>query len=204
MPSPINVPNFLTALRLVLSVVLFVVLAIAQNVTGTGATEGGTPARHLYLAGLGLFVVAAGTDWLDGYWARRYGQVTMLGRIFDPFVDKIIVCGTFIFLAAAWPRSGVAAWMAVLIVGRELLVTALRSFLEQRGTDFSASLSGKLKMLIQCVAVCASLYALSRPAVPSPPAWLAWTVTGLVWAAIVITVYSGLGYLRRAAVLLRE
>ena len=92
-----------------------------------------------------MFVVAAGTDWLDGYWARKYGQVTNLGRILDPFVDKIIICGTFIFLAAV-PDSGVQAWMAVVIVGRELLVTALRSYLEGEGADFSASMSGKLKM----------------------------------------------------------
>ncbi len=102
--------------------------------------------------------MAAGTDWLDGYWARKYGQVTTLGRILDPFVDKIIICGTFIFLAAV-PDSGVAAWMAVVIVGRELLVTALRSYLEGEGADFSAIMSGKLKMVLQCVAVLVSLYA---------------------------------------------
>ena len=64
-----------------------------------------------------VFVVAASTDWIDGWWARKYGQVTKLGRIFDPFVDKIIICGTFIFLAAEWPASRVGeltptAWKA--------------------------------------------------------------------------------------------
>ena len=125
--------------------------------------------------------VGASTDWLDGYWARKYGQVTTLGRILDPFVDKIIVCGTFIFLAAI-PGSGVVPWMAVLIVGRELLVTALRSFLEGEGADFSAMMSGKLKMLVQCVAVLVSLYALYH-AVPYPPA-LDWALTLSVWAAV--------------------
>ena len=104
----LNVPNQLTVSRLLLSIALFVLIGL-----------------EYYLASFFVFAVAAGTDWLDGYWARKYGQVTTLGRILDPFVDKIIVCGTFIFLAAV-PGSGVAAWMAVLIVGRELLVTALR------------------------------------------------------------------------------
>src|SRR5437016_11601425 len=138
-----NVPNQLTSIRLVLAIVMFVLIAY-----------------EYYLAGMCVFIVAAGTDWLDGYWARKYNQVTTLGRILDPFVDKIIICGTFIFLAAI-PRSGMVPWMAVVVVGRELLVTALRSFLEQQGADFSATLSGKLKMVLQCVAAALSLYVLS-------------------------------------------
>ena len=113
-----------------------------------------------------LFVVAASTDWLDGYFARRWGLVTQLGRILDPFADKLIICGTFIFLAAV-PASGIAPWMAVVVMGRELLVTGLRSFLEQKGIDFSAEMSGKLKMVLQCVAAGASLFYLAWS-----PAWL--------------------------------
>ena len=177
-----NVPNQLTVARLLLSVALFVLLVF-----------------EYYLASLFLFAVAALTDWLDGYWARKYGQVTTLGRILDPFVDKIIVCGTFIFLAAV-PASGVAAWMAVLIVARELLVTALRSFLEGEGADFSAVMSGKLKMVLQCLAVLVSLYALYHGA-PYPPA-LEWALPVTVWAAVLITVYSGAAYVHRAVVLL--
>ena len=109
-----------------------------------------------------MFVVAAGTDWVDGFWARRYGQVTTLGRILDPFVDKIIICGTFIFLVAESAIRASPAWMAVIVVGRELLVTALRSFLEEQGADFSAKLSGKLKMVLQCLAATLSLLALSQ------------------------------------------
>jgi CDP-diacylglycerol--glycerol-3-phosphate 3-phosphatidyltransferase len=177
-----NVPNQLTVSRLVLSLALFVLIAF-----------------EYYLASFFVFAVAAGTDWLDGYWARKYGQVTTLGRILDPFVDKIIVCGTFIFLAAV-PASGVAAWMAVLIVGRELLVTALRSFLEGEGADFSAVMSGKLKMVAQCLAALISLYALYHGA-PYPPA-LDWALVISVWVAVVMTVYSGAAYVHRAVVLL--
>jgi CDP-diacylglycerol--glycerol-3-phosphate 3-phosphatidyltransferase len=179
-----NVPNQLSAARLVLSFVLFALIAF-----------------EYYLASTIVFVVAAGTDWLDGYWARKYGQVTNLGRILDPFVDKIIICGTFIFLVAV-PASGVQAWMAVVIVGRELLVTALRSYLEGEGADFSASMSGKLKMVVQCVAAAVVLYALWYGE-PRPEA-LHWAVTFLVWAAVLITVYSGIAYVRRAIALLRR
>ena len=123
-----NVPNILTIARLVLSVFCFVCFVF-----------------EAYLPALVFFVIAAGTDWVDGYWARKYGQVTKLGRILDPFADKIIICGTFIFLAAVPPlatgdsASELTAWMAVVVVARELLVTALRGFFEEHGTDFRRS-----------------------------------------------------------------
>jgi CDP-diacylglycerol--glycerol-3-phosphate 3-phosphatidyltransferase len=179
-----NVPNQLTALRLLLSLVLFALIAF-----------------KFYLASTIVFVVAAGTDWLDGYWARKYGQVTNLGRILDPFVDKIIICGTFIFLVAV-PSSGVQAWMAVVIVGRELLVTALRSYLEGEGADFSASMSGKLKMVVQCAAAAIVLVALDYG--DPRPEGLAWAVLISVWAAVLLTVYSGAVYVQRAIALLRR
>ncbi len=187
----LNVPNQLTVARLVLSVVLFVLLPL-----------------KFYMTGLVVFVVAASTDWLDGYLARQYGWITVLGRILDPFVDKIIICGTFIFLAAA-PGSQVQPWMVVVIVGRELLVTALRSFLEEQGADFSAAMSGKLKMVVQCVAGGLSLFLLTYPnptntsAPPDAPAALVWLVVATVWAAVVLTIYSGVAYVRAAANLIR-
>ena len=115
-------------------------------------------ARASITASLVVFLIAAGTDWVDGYWARKYGQITQLGRILDPFADKMIICGTFIFLAAApqladgSPASGIAAWVAVLVMAREMIVTALRSFVEERGGDFSAKWAGKWKMVFQCAA----------------------------------------------------
>jgi CDP-diacylglycerol--glycerol-3-phosphate 3-phosphatidyltransferase len=115
----------------------------------------------------------------------------------------MVVCGTFIYLVAD-PRSGVQAWMVVVIVGRELLVTALRSFLEERGSDFSAKQSGKWKMVVQCLAIGFSLFHLSYVAVEAtPPAWLPGTVVGLVWAAVLITLYSGGEYILAALRLFR-
>jgi CDP-diacylglycerol--glycerol-3-phosphate 3-phosphatidyltransferase len=191
----VNVPNVLTALRLVLSIVVFALI-------GTG---------H-YAAALVTFVVAAGTDWVDGYWARKYGQVTQLGRIFDPFVDKIIICGTFTFLCSA-PGSGMPAWVVVVVFGREMLVTSLRSALEQRGVDFSASWSGKLKMGFQCAAVVGSLLALKFGTASSQtlwygtatdvPAWIHYGLLAAVWTTVISTVQSGAEYVAKAARLMR-
>ena len=190
-----NLPNQLTSLRLLLAVVMFTLLAWDKY----------------YLTSMVLFIIAAGTDWLDGYFARKYDLVTTLGRILDPFADKVIVCGTFIFLAVSpklvddpsiWVLK---AWMVVVIVGREILVTALRSFLEQRGSDFSAKMSGKLKMVFQCIAAGASLFYLSFIDQPiGSPAWVWWVMVLSTWIAVVLTVYSGLVYIRVAIRLLRE
>lgn len=181
-----NVPNQLTAARLLLSVVVFVLVAF-----------------ELYLAALIVFTIAASTDWVDGYYARKYNQVTKLGRVFDPFVDKFLICGVFIFLAAE-AESGIAPWMAVTVVAREMLVTALRGFIEQSGGDFSAKLLAKWKMLFQCVAAAASLLLLHYTVDAAAPAWLTWTLFVFVWLAIISTLWSGLEYCFAAAKFLRE
>jgi CDP-diacylglycerol---glycerol-3-phosphate 3-phosphatidyltransferase len=179
-PSAFNVPNQLTSLRLLLAVVMFCLMPF-----------------ELYMVCMVLFVVAAGTDWLDGWYARKYGQVTVLGRILDPFADKIIICGTFIFLVAepqmAAISFGLRAWMVVLIVARELLVTVLRSFIEQRGGDFSAKMSGKLKMVFQCITAASALLTLSFSG--EAPAWVLGTFMISLWAAVFLTVYSGMVYI---------
>ena len=177
-----NLPNQLTYARLLLSIGLFVLIAT----------------RYFFPAML-VFIVTASTDWLDGYFARRYDQVTTLGRILDPFADKVVICGTFIFLCAE-PNSGVAPWMTVVVVGRELLVTALRSFLEQQGSDFSAAWAGKLKMGLQCVAAGVSLYYLS---VGTSVEWVEWVLVLSVWSAVSLKKVSGAVYVRTAWHLIR-
>ena len=182
-----NLPNQLTWLRLALTMVMFGLIAFEH-----------------YATSMVLFIVAASTDWLDGYFARKYNLVTTLGRILDPFADKVIICGTFIFLAAI-AGSGIRPWMAVVIVGRELLVTALRSYLEQQGADFSATLSGKLKMVLQCVAASVSLFFLAYPKLAADAGQgLAWTLSVSVWAAVLLTIISGVAYVRSAVQLLRH
>ena len=178
-----NVPNAITAVRFVLAIAVMGLIHF-----------------QMFTAALVVFVIAASTDWMDGYWARKYNQVTKVGRIFDPFVDKIIICGTFIALVAI-ANSGVAAWMAVVVLARELLVTSLRGMIEGTGGDFSANQLGKWKMVLQCAAVIAVLLVLmTQPT----PAWLQWTCNGLLWGAIALTVYSGYDYTARAAKLIRD
>ncbi|MCA9236165.1 MAG: CDP-diacylglycerol--glycerol-3-phosphate 3-phosphatidyltransferase [Planctomycetales bacterium] len=189
-----NVPNQVTVARIVLSLALFALLSL-----------------NWYIAAFVVFLIAAGTDWVDGYWARKYGQITKLGRVLDPFADKLIICGTFTYLAAA-PRladgtvvSGVYAWMAVVILGRELMVTALRSFVEGEGGDFSAKWAGKWKMVAQCAAACFSIAVLSYldPAASAwsdgpPPAWMTQGSLATVWLAMALTIYSAVGYVQAA------
>ena len=185
----LNLPNAITFSRLVLSFVLF---ALMQ-------------AGGYWLTAAGLFVFAVLTDVLDGWIARRYKLITQLGRIMDPFVDKFITSGTFLFLLPVTQQSGVTPWMVVIVLGREMLVTSLRGFLEQRGADFSASFSGKLKMFLQCVAATAAILSMHPPIAE-------WSVGGvafnsvrdfLLWSMVAVTVWSGWDYVQRAIVLLR-
>src|SRR5438105_538785 len=145
-PSLLNLPNQLTAARLVLSVALFGCIAAAW-----------------WLVGLVVFVLAAVTDWLDGYLARRLGVAGAFGRQFDPLVDKVLVCGAFIFLLPV-PHAGVEAWMVTVVVARELLITGLRGFVESQATRFGADWLGKVKMALQCAALIAILFVLDQRA----------------------------------------
>jgi CDP-diacylglycerol--glycerol-3-phosphate 3-phosphatidyltransferase len=185
-PTIWTVPNQITMVRILLSIALFVALHF-----------------QWYGPALALFVLAAGTDWLDGYLARKHNLVTQLGRVLDPLADKIIICGTFIFLSSA-PGSCIPAWMTVVVVARELGVTVIRSFLEQHGKDFSASMPGKLKMVFQCAAAIASIWLLREIQVNQVNSWLPQVVTALAWIATLATIYSGGLYLIPAARLFRE
>jgi CDP-diacylglycerol--glycerol-3-phosphate 3-phosphatidyltransferase len=180
-----NVPNAFTLLRLILSVAVFVLIPF-----------------KLYGAAVVVFIIAASTDWIDGYYARKYGQVTKLGRIFDPFVDKIIICGTFIYLSAEYDAgSGIHPWMTVVVVGRELLVTALRSAIEGSGGDFSAKFAAKWKMVFQCLAAVVSLVVLRHfhQGAETLPTWLHSSLVVSIWLAMILTIYSGLEYVFIAA-----
>jgi CDP-diacylglycerol--glycerol-3-phosphate 3-phosphatidyltransferase len=182
-----TVPNLLSAARLVLAIVLF------------GVIE-----RENYAAATVLFLIAASTDWVDGWWARRFHQVSRLGRIFDPLVDKVIVCGGFILLAARGNASAILPWMAVVVVVRELVVTAVRAEMERTGHDFSAAFSGKLKMVLQCAAIALELWARAVPDQMVGPFGLRTVAGWTAWAAVAATVWSGAEYLVAARGILTE
>jgi CDP-diacylglycerol--glycerol-3-phosphate 3-phosphatidyltransferase len=140
--------------------------------------------------------------------ARKQGLSSTLGRNLDPLVDKVLICGAYIFLlpyglAERW----LLPWMVTVIVARELIITSLRSFLENRGAVFGADWLGKLKMGLQCAALIAIFVFLWVEAhEPSPASrWFFGMVRdGLIWAMLAATALSGLQYLWRAAALLKR
>ncbi len=139
-----NLPNAITVARFALTLAYFVILAHAR------------PERTgLLTLALAVFLVDSITDVLDGWLARRRGLETSFGRFADPFVDKVLICGSYVLLIDLAPASGdtapVEAWMAVAVIAREIMVTCLRSFLELKGIAFASSFEGKLKMILQCV-----------------------------------------------------
>lgn len=172
-----NVPNSLSLIRLVLAILVGLLIE-----------------WQLFLPAIIVFVLAASTDFLDGWWARRYGQVTKLGRVLDPFVDKIIITAALVALVGA-NGSRVPAWIVTVVIGRELLVTSLRAMVEGQGGDFSARWLGKWKMLFQCAAIVSSLLLLQFG---QTNPWLNQTTVALVWLALVITVASGVDYVIKA------
>lgn len=197
-----NLPNQITVARLGLAVVFFVLL---------GQYDHREPRTWMLDAAWLTYVVAAGTDFLDGYIARRYGLVTALGRILDPLVDKVLVCGAFIlFVSEAFVDADgdnvtrVAAWMVIVIVGRELLITGLRGFNESQGKAFGASIYGKIKMWIQSIAVPTILFIIARENSgwdgPVPGV----LKLALAWATVVVTALSTVQYLARSRYILDE
>lgn len=184
-PRVWNLPNILTTSRLGLAVVLF-----------------GLIAAEAWAAALAVFIVAATTDWLDGYIARKQGLTSAFGRNFDPLVDKVLVCGAFIFLLPV-AGAGLTTWIVTLVVARELVITGLRSFFESRQAKFGADWLGKLKMVLQCAALTAILGSLAIHAwgfdeLRDSADSLRWS---LIWAMAVATALSGIQYLWRAAML---
>ena len=173
----LNIPNTLSMIRLVLAI-------------GVGALiETG-----FFMAAMITFLIAASTDFIDGWWARKFNQVTKVGRVLDPFVDKIIITAALIALVGV-PGSCVAAWMVTVIIGREFLVTSIRAMVEGKGGDFSARWLGKVKMFVQCAAVVSSLLLLQDP---SQSSWLKPTTIVLLWSATAITIASGADYVLQA------
>jgi CDP-diacylglycerol--glycerol-3-phosphate 3-phosphatidyltransferase len=170
-----------------------------------------------------VYLVALFTDFLDGYLARRWKVEGAFGRVVDPFVDKVLVLGSFIFFAGKnftipshnpmdVPQNvktitGVAPWMVVVILARELLITSLRGSSEEEGKNFGAAFSGKLKMVLQSVTILVILVYVNY--LPNLLAGGLETTAELarnicIWATIAITVLSGLLYVQRAVGLYRN
>jgi CDP-diacylglycerol--glycerol-3-phosphate 3-phosphatidyltransferase len=184
-PKPVlNLPNLLTLSRLGLAIILFALITYQQ-----------------WWLALGVFIVAALTDWLDGYLARKQGLTSAFGRNFDPLVDKVLVGGVFIFLLPV-PPAQLQPWMVTLVIARELIVTGLRSFFESQAVQFGADMLGKIKMTLQCAAIIGIFLVL---ALPADHAQIWDTIQlALIWAMVIITALSGLQYVVKALWLLKS
>ena len=216
-----TIPNLLTVARVVLAAAFFVILATALWPSEAMDLQKRQIWGNIAVA---VFVIAAVTDYADGMLARRWKVITVFGRVMDPFGDKLLVIGAFVFLAGpgflpygsiyaekylllqttdghVYPTSGVRPWMVAVILGRELFVTSIRGVLEGMGIDFSAGWSGKAKMVLQSVAAPVALFVAVNPfALDS----LVWTTLRdiLIWGTILVTLWSAWPYLSRARALL--
>jgi CDP-diacylglycerol--glycerol-3-phosphate 3-phosphatidyltransferase len=168
-------PNSLTLCR-IFAIPVFVVLLIGTSRIGT------------FLAAL-IFTVAAITDFLDGYFARRWGLVSNFGKVMDPLADKLLVSSAFIMMTS---HGWVPAWMICIIIGRELAVTGLRNMISANGEDASASRLGKYKMGFQIAAIIPLL-------LHYPYFGIHFHVIGMVmlWCALGFTIWSGIDYFIR-------
>lgn len=168
-----NLPNALTLLRIFLVPILVAALL-------TRSEEG-------VFLGAGIFGLAVLTDYLDGYLARRRNEITKLGIVLDPLADKLLITAALVSLVEL---DAVPAWMVMIIVGREFAVTVLRSIAAGRGVAVPASGLGKLKMVLQVIAVFLLLFGRAYPVLDGP---------GLLalWAVVLIAVVSGVEYFHR-------
>jgi CDP-diacylglycerol--glycerol-3-phosphate 3-phosphatidyltransferase len=169
----LNLPNALTLLRIFLVPVLVVVLL--------------TRAAHGLGLGALIFGLAVLTDYLDGYFARRRNQVTRLGILLDPLADKLLTAAAFLSLVEL---DAVPAWMVMIVLGREFVVTGLRNVAAGRGVLIPASPLGKGKMVAQVVSIFLLLFSLEYPILRAP------AIVSL-WIVVVLALVSGVDYFRR-------
>ena len=144
-----NLPNSITLIRICSIPLLIWILSSNQFSSAHGAKE---------LLASAVFIAASMTDGIDGYLARKRGQITTMGILLDPMADKLLIAAAFVTLVQFNP-SLVPAWIAVIIIGREFLVSGLRSIATAEGFTIEASEIGKLKTVIQIVSVVAAILA---------------------------------------------
>ena len=178
-----NIPNMLTMLRIAAIPVLAILLL--------------SPSRESGFWAAALFAVASITDWLDGYLARRMGIVTVFGKFLDPIADKLIVMAALIMIL---PYDRVPAWMVLVILGREIIITGLRGIASTEGIVIPASNLGKFKTIFQIVATIGLLLHYDYRwffAIDNPYLTVNMHHIGMfyLWIATVITIWSGIDYL---------
>ena len=177
-----NLPNFLTVLRIFFVPVLIVVLLTrSPNVVLWGFP------MHFEVWGVLILLSAAATDWADGYFARRNRQITTLGILLDPIADKLLISAAFISLV---DMHLVAGWMVVIIIGREFTILGLRNIASAEGFTIAASALGKTKMVLQVCAVAVLIVGARHPSIRP-------VSTVLLWLVVISALVSAAQYFHR-------
>jgi CDP-diacylglycerol--glycerol-3-phosphate 3-phosphatidyltransferase len=184
----VNLPNYITLTRIAAVPLLIWILCTPRFATErTGERE---------ILASGVFILASITDGIDGYLARKRGQITTMGMLLDPLADKLLVAAAFITLVQFNPAL-VPAWIAVVVIGREFLVSGLRSIAVSYGCTIQASELGKFKMLVQIISVVAVILARRWHEWPVfrsyifPVYWIAWAA---IWFMVLLSLVSALDY----------
>ena len=203
-----RIPNAITMLRILIAGAFFAVLG------GYRFPEQGILWGNVAIV---LFVIAAMTDFVDGYLARKWNVVSMFGRLMDPFCDKVLILGTFIYFAGprfsveAWVQNdqlltmatGIYPWMVVVIIARELLVTSIRGVLESMGHKGGAKWAGKIKMIFQSFALPLILLLVVN-CNPEKNEDVMLFINILAWMLLAITAWSGLPYVTGLVAVMRK
>ncbi len=186
-----NLPNSITLARLVLTAVFIA----AASLHG----------RAWDIVALVTFIIAAISDFVDGYLARKLNLVTSLGKLLDPLADKILVSAAFVYLTPGF----CPVWATALIIGREFLVTGLRQIAIEKGQVLAADNLGKWKTTFQLTFCITSLVWIVTAANPDNPLHKlshpdAWLAPISLWAAVALTALSGFNYLWKSRTLLKD
>jgi CDP-diacylglycerol---glycerol-3-phosphate 3-phosphatidyltransferase len=184
---PVNLPNSITFVRILCIPLLIWVLSTGRLSSAHGEKE---------LLASALFIAASITDGIDGYLARKRGQITTMGILLDPLADKMLIASAYITLVQFNP-SLVPAWVAVIVIGREFLVSGLRGIAASEGFTIEASELGKFKMVVQIVSVVAVILDHRWKEWPLfsgyffPVHWIAWAA---IWFMVCLSLISAIDY----------
>lgn len=182
-----NIPNKITISRILLIPVFLVVMLAPFNWGEVSLLGAEMPVTHLI--GALIFIFASTTDWVDGYYARKYNLVTNLGKFLDPLADKLLVSAALIVLV---DLNMAASWIVILIISREFAVTGLRAILAEGGEVVAANMLGKIKTWAQIIAISALLlHNIIFEMISIPFADIA------LWVALIFTIWSGWDYFNK-------
>jgi len=176
----LTAPNLITLFRIFLVPILVALLI--------------SPLRVTIFLTVGVFLVAAATDWVDGRIARRYNQVTALGALLDPIADKLLIMAALVSLASL---QKVPAWVVVALIGRDFAVSGIRQISAQRGTVIPAGVLGKYKTALEMIAVVLVMVSIDYPAVDPELFWQIKPSLIVLVAALVLALISAGHYLSR-------